>query len=196
MAFCEPERFLTTSIYNWRWWCLISADDIYEWKKTGGKSKQPYLIGLHDDQPFAFARLWKHWDEGTDGTIESCTITTTTTANELLAGGHDRMPVILPPDRYDVWRDDGIDDADTQKSLLVPYPADEMRMVPVSTLVKTVPETTYRSASKRLKWTSPSDIPRHRKSRDRDSIPASDRVRSSIESTSQWITSSSRCSLP
>jgi putative SOS response-associated peptidase YedK len=34
-------------------------------------------------------------------TIESCTILTTP-SNELVANIHDRMPVIVPPDKYDL----------------------------------------------------------------------------------------------
>jgi putative SOS response-associated peptidase YedK len=49
--------------------CLIAADGIYEWKKTGAKTKQPYYIRLKDEQPFGIAGLWERWGE-----IESCTI--------------------------------------------------------------------------------------------------------------------------
>lgn len=37
--------------------CLVVADGFYEWKKTGGKQKQPYYIRLADEQPFGFAGL-------------------------------------------------------------------------------------------------------------------------------------------
>ena len=33
--------------------CLIPADGFYEWKKTSGKTKQPYHLGMADGQPFA-----------------------------------------------------------------------------------------------------------------------------------------------
>ena len=41
--------------------CLIPVDGFYEWKKLGGKLKQPYLIELQDKQPMAFAGLWEIW---------------------------------------------------------------------------------------------------------------------------------------
>lgn len=75
--------------------CLIVADGFYEWQKTNGK-KQPFLIHMKDDRPFAFAGLWEHW-KGDDEVIESCTIIVTE-ANDLMKPIHDRMPVILSPD--------------------------------------------------------------------------------------------------
>ena len=125
--------------------CLIPADGFYEWKKLSGKSKQPYLIGMKDEAPFAFAGLWEHWGKGADGSIESCTIITTT-PNELLADIHDRMPIILPVDHWDVWLDHEITEAAALQSLLIPLPAEVMQRVPVSTLVNSprndIPECT------------------------------------------------------
>jgi putative SOS response-associated peptidase YedK len=48
---------------------------------------------------------------------------------------HDRMPVILPPDDYDLWLDPEFEDKEKLLSLLRPYPADEMKAYPISTLV-------------------------------------------------------------
>ena len=74
----------------------------------------------------AFAGLWDHWEH--DGeTIESCTIITTA-ANEIMKSIHDRMPVVLDPDVYESWLQEG------GKSLLQPY-AGEMIVYPVSTAV-------------------------------------------------------------
>jgi putative SOS response-associated peptidase YedK len=39
--------------------CLIPADALYEWQKTGSR-KQPYCIRMADGKPFAFAGLWDH----------------------------------------------------------------------------------------------------------------------------------------
>ena len=44
--------------------CLVVDDGCYEWQKTDGK-KQPHLIRLKDDRPFAFAGLWEHWGQNT-----------------------------------------------------------------------------------------------------------------------------------
>jgi putative SOS response-associated peptidase YedK len=60
----------------------------------------------------------------------------TTDANELAAKVHDRMPVILPADEYDLWLDPEFQDRDKLLSMLRPFPADEMTVRPVSTFVK------------------------------------------------------------
>ncbi len=112
--------------------CLVVADGFYEWKKTGA-AKQPYFARLKSDKPFAFAGLAEHWHRG-EKTIDSATIITTE-PNELMAGIHDRMPVILSPDDYELWLDPEFEGKEKLQSLLRPYPADEMTAYPVSTVV-------------------------------------------------------------
>jgi putative SOS response-associated peptidase YedK len=112
--------------------CLVVTDAFYEWRKVDGR-KQPYLIHLKDDRPFAFAGLWESWNKGGEP-IESCTIITTE-ANELMAPIHDRMPVIVPESAYDLWLDTVVKDPGKLQPLLVPFPAEEMEAYPVSTLV-------------------------------------------------------------
>ena len=102
--------------------CLIVADGFYEWKRVGTK-KQPYLIGLKDRSPFAFAGLSEHWQKSGQ-IVDSCAIITTG-PNELMQGIHDRMPVILPPSAYDLWLDPEFQSRDKLLSLLQPYPASE-----------------------------------------------------------------------
>ncbi len=115
--------------------CLILADGYYEWQKVPATTqKQPYHIRLQDDGPFAFAGLWETWQSGDGSALESCTIITTE-ANELTRHLHPRMPVILPPDAYDSWLDPASQDPTELKALLSPYPADQMTVSPVSTLV-------------------------------------------------------------
>jgi putative SOS response-associated peptidase YedK len=102
--------------------CLILADGFYEWERNG-KISQPYYFQLKQTEPFAFAGVWDRWRY--DGrSITSCAIITTT-ANDLLAKIHTRMPVILRPESYDLWLSDQSRAADL-KDLLVPYPADQM----------------------------------------------------------------------
>jgi putative SOS response-associated peptidase YedK len=112
--------------------CLIPADGFYEWKRTNG-SKQPYYIYMKEGSPFAFAGLWETWKEEGGPEIRSCTILTTE-PNGLLAGIHDRMPVILPSGSYDVWLDPEAE-RDELYGLLASYPEDEMEAYPVSRFV-------------------------------------------------------------
>ena len=107
--------------------CLILADGFYEWERNG-KTSQPYYFQMKDGAPFAFAGIWDRWRSG-DRSITSCAIITTT-ANELLAEIHTRMPVILRPESYDLWLNENSRAADL-RDLLVPFPATEMTSHPV-----------------------------------------------------------------
>jgi putative SOS response-associated peptidase YedK len=112
--------------------CLIPADGFYEWQRTNG-AKQPYYIHMEDGRPFAFAGLWESWSKGGEGEVRTCTILTTG-ANALVGEVHDRMPVILAADAYDVWLDPA-SERDELTGLLAPYPEDEMEAYPVSRFV-------------------------------------------------------------
>jgi putative SOS response-associated peptidase YedK len=46
---------------------------------------------------------------------------------------HDRMPVIVPADKYEVWLDPDVRDFGAIKDILKPYDATQMRRYPVST---------------------------------------------------------------
>ena len=119
--------------------CLIPADGFYEWQRRGG-TRQPWLFGLRDGAPFAFAGLWERWtvpegaaltgslaERSPGDAVETCTILTTA-ANETVAPVHGRMPVILPPDAWGAW-------LSGDEVPLGPYPADVMTAHPVSTHV-------------------------------------------------------------
>lgn len=108
--------------------CLIPADGFYEWRKLADR-KQPYYIGMEDGAPFVFAGLWEYWArEGT--TVASCTIVVTQ-ANERIAEIHDRMPVILSPEDYEVWLNPAEQDPNRLLPLLRSYPATRMTLWPV-----------------------------------------------------------------
>jgi putative SOS response-associated peptidase YedK len=126
--------------------CLVVADGFYEWKKRDGW-KQPYFVHMKDDRPFAFGGLWERWDKREEP-IYSCTLLTTN-ANEVLAPIHDRMPVILPKDHYDLWLDPGIHDPKWLQPLLVPFRSEEMEAYPVSRLVND-PENDVPECIKRI----------------------------------------------
>lgn len=113
--------------------CLVIADGFYEWLKVDKKTKQPYYFTLRSDKPFAFAGLWETWKNGSKG-VDSCTIMTTK-PNDVVAEIHDRMPVILSPDDYDLWLDPEMDDPANLTRLYKPFPADQMESCMVSTEV-------------------------------------------------------------
>ncbi len=96
-AFRDPLKFRR---------CLIPADGFYEWARTG-KTKQPYCFEVNDGELFAFAGLWDRWKDANGNWIKTCSILTTT-PNAVTSSVHDRMPVILDPDSYDLWLDPGM----------------------------------------------------------------------------------------
>ena len=100
---------------------LVPANGFIEWKKTGPKEKQPYLIRLLEGELFAFAGLWSTWRNPEGETITSYTIITTE-PNDLCAKIHNRMPVILKSDDHDRW----LDPDQGGGELLTAFPADMM----------------------------------------------------------------------
>jgi putative SOS response-associated peptidase YedK len=105
--------------------CMVPADGFYEWQKTG-KAKQPYCFEVNDGELFAFAGLWDRWKDPTGQWIKSCSILTTT-PNAVTSSVHDRMPVILDPDNYDLWLDPGMTNVEAVLEMLKPYDARQMR---------------------------------------------------------------------
>lgn len=83
--------------------CLVPATGFYEWKKTDGRTKQPYFIHRADQRPIAMAGLWENWtDPVSSNPVETFTILTTV-ASDAIRPLHDRMPVIIPPERFEEW---------------------------------------------------------------------------------------------
>ncbi len=120
--------------------CLVPASGFYEWQKKQGSSKQPYYISQREKRGgrrpvMAIAGLWERWEghspeEGTEGaSIESCTLLTTE-ANEMVAPIHDRMPVLISPENYELWLSGP--DPEALRSLLAPFPPEKMEARPVS----------------------------------------------------------------
>jgi putative SOS response-associated peptidase YedK len=114
--------------------CLLPADAFYEWKRFSPKDKQPYSIGMADDSSFAFAGLWDRWRGPDNCVIETCTILTTK-PNPLVAEVHDRMPVLLRPEDYDLCLDPSVSDPNRVIECLAPFDARLMKKYPVSARV-------------------------------------------------------------
>jgi putative SOS response-associated peptidase YedK len=113
--------------------CLIPADGFYEWRAIPDqKARQPVYIRLQGGGLFAFAGLYTHDQDGTS----TCAIVTTT-ANELMAPIHARMPVILDPEVEGLWVDPGTTDPLAALACLLPYPSERMEAYPVTSLVNT-----------------------------------------------------------
>ena len=116
--------------------CLVPADGFYEWQKTG-KVRQPYCFEVNDRELFAFAGLWDRWKDPSGQWVRTCSILTTG-PNAVTSSVHDRMPVILNVDDYDLWLDPGMTNVEAVSGMLKPYDARQMRSYPVSTRINHV----------------------------------------------------------
>jgi putative SOS response-associated peptidase YedK len=115
--------------------CLILADGFYEWKRSpDGPGKIPMYIQLESKNPFAFAGLWEIWNAKDGSEVRSCTIITTE-PNEFLSSIHNRMPVILSRENYNLWLSQGEVDPSILRPLLLPFTAEKLSAYPVSKVV-------------------------------------------------------------
>lgn len=114
--------------------CIIPTGGFYEWQRLEGKSKKPWYFRMSDGSPMSIAGLWEHW-QGSDGqVIESCSILTTS-ANDLMAPIHERMPVILQHKDHATWLSHDITDNSLLQTLCLPCPPTMLNTYPVSSMV-------------------------------------------------------------
>jgi len=113
--------------------CIIPVSGFFEWSHSAGK-KQPYYIQLADQTPMCLAGLWESW-KATDGSVIETFAILTTAANKLVEPIHDRMPVILHPNVFNLWLSINMHDPDQLHQLYQPFPAVEMTAHKVPDLV-------------------------------------------------------------
>jgi len=99
--------------------------------------QQPFCFEVSDGELFAFAGLWDGWRDSSGQWIRSCSILTTT-PNALTASVHNRMPVILDRDDYDLWLDPDMTKIEAVSEMLKPFAARLMRSFPVSSRINQV----------------------------------------------------------
>ncbi|MFB9312499.1 SOS response-associated peptidase [Nocardioides plantarum] len=128
--------------------CLLPADGYFEWYETeavtarGKPVKQPYFIRPRDGGTLAMAGLYEIWRDPTrdeddpDRFRWTCTVITTDAADDL-GRIHDRMPLMVEPDRWGSWLDPRTDHDDLL-DLLVPASPGRLEAYPVSTAVGNV----------------------------------------------------------
>lgn len=130
--------------------CLLPADGYYEWYPTGqtGRSgrplKQPFFIRPRDGGVLALAGIYEIWrdesiaDPDAPGAFVWTTAVITTRAEDTLGRIHDRMPMLVEPERYARWLDPAVTAAEEVTSLLVPAAPGRLEAYPVSTDVGNV----------------------------------------------------------
>ncbi len=95
--------------------CLVPVSAFFEWSGPSGH-RMKWRICPQGQPLFGLAGLWERWFDPRSGEpVDTYTIVTTE-ANERLASLHDRMPLIIAPDRYASWLDPNC----TQMDLFVP----------------------------------------------------------------------------
>jgi putative SOS response-associated peptidase YedK len=125
---CDKPAFRSAMKYRR---CLIPADGFYEWQASGQGAKQPFYISGKTGGPLAFAGLYETWTGPNGEEVDTAAIVTTR-ANRTLAPLHDRMPVILTPEAFDLWLNCNAVDARTAEALIAPAPDDLLQAWPVS----------------------------------------------------------------
>lgn len=118
--------------------CLIPASGYYEWATSLGQypPKQPFYI--HSDKQLSIAGIWSTWKSESGEQIQSAAIITREAVGKL-ATIHSRMPVMMPPERWDRWLDPTLRDIDEVTSLMqLSEPDKGLRAHPVSARVNLV----------------------------------------------------------
>lgn len=108
--------------------CLIPVSAFYEFREVGPKNKVMHAIYMRDEPMFCLAGLWDSWRDANGEPLNSFSIITTE-PNELVSQLHDRMPAIMPRDKFDLWLDPDLDDPDMLADMLQPYPPGEMAYI-------------------------------------------------------------------
>ncbi len=110
--------------------CLVPADGFYEWVHSG--KKLPYRFILNDESLFAFAGIWDKWRRPDGKEINSFAIITTD-ANKIVEPVHDRMPVILEKENFNLWLYNN--DINKLKPLLEPIADNKLKKYRVPEIV-------------------------------------------------------------
>ena len=128
--------------------CLLPADGYFEWypteqkTKAGKPRKQPFFIRPQDGGILAMAGLYELWRDPTrdeddpDRFRWTCTVLTTQ-AEDAVGHIHDRMPLMVEPERWGAWLDPNAP-KDHLLDLLVPAAPGSLEAYPVSTMVGNV----------------------------------------------------------
>ena len=137
--------------------CLLPADGYFEWyptqqkTKAGKPLKQPFFIRPADGGILAMAGLYEIWRDPTRDEDDperfrwTCTVLTTQ-AEDAVGHIHDRMPLMVEPERRAAWLDPTVSSKDDLLSLLVPAAPGQLEAYPVPAAGQQRPQQRPRAA--------------------------------------------------
>jgi putative SOS response-associated peptidase YedK len=101
---------------------LLPIDGFYEWDRAATPKPVPHYFTRAAGGPLVCAGLWESWHDPEEPEAPALRTTTmlTCAANPDMAPIHDRMPVILEAEHYDLWLTAGADELDALVPLLAP----------------------------------------------------------------------------
>jgi putative SOS response-associated peptidase YedK len=114
--------------------CIVPAQGFYEWQMLPDAPKQPWFIGLANNELMAFAGLWDRSVKADKTVVESFTIITLP-ANDFMSrldSEKQRMPAILRMDDVEAWLSGSPEQA---RAALIQYPGEQLRAHKVSARV-------------------------------------------------------------
>ena len=112
--------------------CVVITDGYFEWQNIG-TIKTPHYFHGPKKKILPMAGLWDEWKSANGDLIKTYTVITTTPKPKY-AYIHNRMPVILPHSKIDVWINTRDHSPKTALSHLLPF-RNELDVYPVSTFV-------------------------------------------------------------
>ncbi|MDF1876635.1 SOS response-associated peptidase [Sulfurimonas sp. SAG-AH-194-L11] len=118
--------------------CLVPLNGYFEWVKdpVSKKSQAHFIVSTSGDY-FVFAGIYESWyDNKLKKTILTCAVLTTE-PNNTIAELHNRMPVILESDKWDLWLNNRSDFRELN-TLFIPINSDKIRYFRVGEAVNSV----------------------------------------------------------
>ena len=131
--------------------CLIPLNGYYEWTKDAEtKKSRPHFIVSATGDYFVFAGIYESWyDNVLNETILTCALLTTEPNNKI-AELHDRMPVVLEVDQWELWLDPRSSYKELNR-LFSPIASEKIRYFRVGELVNSVKNNTEACIVEELK---------------------------------------------
>ena len=99
----EEKRTFSSSIAHRR--CILPANGFYEWEHENGHTKQKFLLREKASPMLYMGGLYSSFEDK-DGVRYFAYVILTVDANSSISSLHDRMPLIMEPDKLLSWLTD------------------------------------------------------------------------------------------